>query len=52
MFQESQSSDFWFQLVWDLCAGDQHVVNFFHLLGVLVSAEQLKDMAQDFIYNP
>ena len=27
-------------------------VNFFHLVGVLVYAKQLKDMAQDIIYSP
>lgn len=44
MFQESQSSIFWFQLVWG-----QHAVNFVYLVGVLVSAKQHKDMAQDII---
>ena len=39
---ESASSTFWFQLVWVLCACGQHIVNFFHLVGVLVSARQLK----------
>ena len=34
------------------CAGDQHAINFFHLVEVLVSAKQLKDMAQDIIYSP
>ena len=29
VFQESQVSVFWFPLVWDLCSGGQHVVNFF-----------------------
>ena len=51
MFQESPSSTFWFQPVWDLRAGGQHAVNFFHLVGVLVSIKQLKDMTQDFIYS-
>ena len=35
MFPESQSSAFWFQLVQGLCAGSQHVVNFFYLVRVL-----------------
>ena len=52
MFQESQSSTFWFQPVWGLHAGGEHAVNFFHMVGVLVSAKQLKDMAQDIIYSP
>ena len=34
MFWESQLSTFWFQLVWGLCAGGQHAVNFLHLVGV------------------
>ena len=33
-----------------LSAGGQQVVNFLHWVGVLVSAKQLKDMAQDIIY--
>jgi len=28
------------------------IVNFFHLLGLLVSAKQLKDMTQGIIYSP
>ena len=52
MFQESQSSAFWFQLVWGLRAGGQHASNFFHLVGVLVSAKQHKGMAQDITYSP
>ena len=40
--RESASSTFWFQLVWDLRAGGQHTVNFFHLVGVSASAKQLK----------
>ena len=35
-------STFCFQLVWDLCACGQ-VVNFSHLVGISVSAKQLKD---------
>ena len=52
MFQGSQTPTFWFHLAWGLCAGGQHSVNFLHLVGVLVSAKQLKDMAQDIIYGP
>ena len=33
-----------FQLVRGLCACGQHTVNFFHLVGVLISAKQLKDI--------
>ena len=33
VFQDSQVSIFWFLLVWDLCAGGQHVVNFFPFEG-------------------
>ena len=51
MFQESQSSTFWFQPVWGLRAGGQHAVNLFYLVRVLVSAKQLKDMAQDILYS-
>ena len=52
MFLESQSSTFWFQLVWGLRACGQHTVNFFHLVGVLVSAQRLKVMAHEIIYSP
>ena len=45
MYQESQSSAFWFQLFWDLQTWGQHVVNFFHLVGVLMCAKHLKVMA-------
>ena len=51
-FWESQLLVFWFQLIWSLCAGGQHTANFFHLVGGLVSANQLKDMVQDIIYSP
>ena len=51
VFWESQSSIFFFQLVWGPCACGQHSVNLFHLVGVLVSVRQLKDMAQDTIYS-
>ena len=30
----------------------QHAVNFFQLVGVSVSAEEFKDMAQNVIYSP
>ena len=33
---------FRFRLAWGLRAGDQHVVNFLHLVGVLVCVKQLK----------
>ena len=35
-----------------MCTGGQHAANFFHLVGVLVSAQRLKDTAQDIIYSP
>ena len=41
---ESASSTFWFQLVLDLHTCVQHTVNFSHLVGVLESAKQLKDI--------
>ena len=47
VFWESTSSTLWFQPVWALQADHQHAINFFHLMGVSVSATQLKDMAQD-----
>ena len=34
------------QLVWRLCANGYHVVNFFHLVGILVSVKQLKNVDQ------
>ena len=52
MFQESQSSTFWFQPVCGLRAGGEHAVNSLHLVEVLVSAKQLKGMVQDIIYSP
>ena len=52
MFKESQSSAFWFQPVWGLLAGGQLAVTFSTWLGVLLSVEQLKNMAQDIIYSP
>ena len=45
MFWESQSSTFWFQLLWGLLDGVQHAVNFFQQVGLLVSAKELKNMA-------
>lgn len=49
MFWESQSSTFWFQLLWGLLDCVQHAVNFFQQVGLLVSAKELKNMA---IYIP
>ena len=40
---ELASSTFWFQQVWGLNACGQHTINFSHLVGILVSAKQLKD---------
>ena len=42
IFQETQLPVFWLQAVWGLCAGGQHAGNFFHVVGVSVSAKQLK----------
>ena len=39
---ESTSSTFWFHPVWGLCACGQQTVDFSHLVGVSVSAKQLK----------
>ena len=53
MFWESQSSTFWFQLLWGLLDGVQHAVNFFQQVGLLVSAKELKNMAiYIYIYIP
>ena len=52
MFLESQPSALWFHLLQGLCACRQHAVNFFHLVGVLVSAQQLKNVAQNIICSP
>ena len=46
--RESTSTTFWFQLVWGLCACGQHTVNFFHLMGVSVSAKQLKGYGSEY----
>ena len=38
------------QLVWELRVGGQHAVNFFHLMGVLVSAKLKEELkALDFL---
>ena len=50
MFQESQSSTFWFQLVWGLHGCGHHAVNL-SPGGGLESAKRLKDMAHIF-YSP
>ena len=52
VFLELTSSTFWSQPIWGLCACGQHAINFFHLVGVLVSAKLPKDMVQDIIYRP
>ena len=44
--QESTSSTFWFQLVWGLHVHGHHAVNSFHLMGVLISVKQLKNVCQ------
>ena len=49
---EFQLSVFRLQTVWGPSACGQHAVNFFHLVGVLMSAKQLKDMTQNIIYSP
>ena len=46
--QESTSSTFWFQPVWGLRACGQQTVNFFHLVGVSVSAKQLKGHGSEY----
>ena len=51
VFQESQLSVLWLQQVWGLHAGGQHAVSFLHLVRVLVSAKQLKNIAQGMIYS-
>ena len=48
---ESASSTFWFQPFWGLCACGQHTVNFSHLVGVSVSAKQLKDIVMCIIWG-
>lgn len=49
IFQESAFN--LIPMVWGLSACDQHAINFFHLMGGLVSAKQLKDMAQNSILD-
>ena len=49
LFWESQSSAFWFHPVWGPHAYAQCVVTILHLGGVLVLAEQLKEMHQTVI---
>ena len=48
IFQKSQSSTS-VPTSLGLCAYGQHAVNFFHLMRVLASVKQLKDMDQDMI---
>ena len=38
--------------MWCLHAHSHHAVNLLHLVGLVVSAEQLKYMVQDIIYSP
>ena len=52
MLVTSGSSAFWFLLVWGRLGGGEHAANFFHLVGVLVFAKQLRDMAQGIVYSP
>ena len=49
VFQMTASSTFWSQLVWGLSVCGQHAINFFHLVGTLVPAKQLKDTDQVII---
>lgn len=51
MFLESQLSVCWLHLILGLCAGCQHAVNFY-LVGNVLSAKQLSDMAHYIIYRP
>ena len=32
LVDEAASSTFWFQLIWGLCACEQHMVNFFYIV--------------------
>lgn len=52
MVQESQPSAFWLPSAWGLRAGGQLAINFLHLAGILVSAQQLRGMTQDIICSP
>ena len=45
---ESTSSTFWFQVVWGLQVCGQHTANFFSLMGVSVSAKQLKGHVSEY----
>ena len=49
---ESTSSTFWFQPIWCLCACGQHTVNFFHLVGVSVSAKIAQRTWLRYYYIP
>ena len=44
---KSTISTFWFQSVWGLHVCGQHAFNFFHLVGVSVSAKQLGILSQN-----
>ena len=46
--QESAPSTSWFQLIWGLHPCGQHTVNFSHLMGVSVSAKQLKGLGSGY----
>ena len=50
--QESTSSTFWFQPVWGPRVRGQHTVNFFHLMGLSVSAKQLKGHGSEYYLSP
>ena len=50
--QESTSSTSWFQLVWGLCAGEQHTINFSHPVGVSVSAKLLEGHGSEYYLKP
>ena len=51
MFLESQPSTLRLRALQGLCACRQHAVNFFHLVGVLASAKQLKGPCHDIVYS-
>ena len=50
MSQGFTSSILRLQEAWGLRAHGHHVVNFFHLMGVLVSVKQLRNVHQTLIY--
>ena len=50
--QESASPARQFLVPWGLHVYGQFATNFFHLVGVSVSAKQLKDLAQNVINSP